>query len=77
MRRVAVNRLLHHPRTPYRLVMHATPLARINTALDRIDAAVRAHTAAAAAGAKRHEALRARVAEAVAALDDVIARGGA
>ena len=59
------------------MAMDAAPLTRINAALDRIEAAVRARDAAAAAEAKRHQALRARVTEAVAALDDVIARGGA
>ena len=50
-------------------------LARIDAALQRIEAAAARRTDAAEAIARRHGALRARMAEAVAALDDLIARG--
>ncbi|WP_375392692.1 hypothetical protein [uncultured Sphingomonas sp.] len=47
---------------------------RIDTALARIEAAITARADEAEAIARRHAALKARMAEAVAALDDVIAR---
>ncbi len=52
-----------------------TALDRIDGAIARIEAAVAARTRAANALARRHAALKSRMAEAVAALDDVIARG--
>ncbi|WP_419809490.1 hypothetical protein [Sphingomonas sp.] len=50
---------------------------RIDAALSRIDAALAARAAAGDVLSRRHAALKARMAEAVAALDDVIARGPA
>jgi hypothetical protein len=59
----------------YRAAMaEPSPADRIEAAIARIEAAVAARTAAANAMADRHEALRARMAEAVTALDEVIAR---
>ncbi len=52
-----------------------SPADRIDTALARIEAAIAARTAGAEAMSRRHAALKARMAEAVSALDDVIARG--
>ena len=52
-----------------------TPLDRIDRALARIEAAAAARTANGTALMQRHETLRTRMAEAVAALDAVIARG--
>jgi hypothetical protein len=51
-----------------------TALDRIDRALARIEAAAAARTAANTALTRRHETLRTRMAEAVAALDAVIAR---
>jgi hypothetical protein len=53
-----------------------TPSAvdRIDVAIARIEAQIAARSEAADALANRHAALKARMAEAVAALDDVIAR---
>lgn len=48
---------------------------RIDAALARIEGAIDARARAADALARRHAALKARMAEAVSALDDVIARG--
>lgn len=48
--------------------------SRIEAAIARIEAAVEARTQGSDMLAHRHAALRARMAEAVAALDDVIAR---
>jgi hypothetical protein len=53
----------------------SSPAERMDAALARIETAVAARVAGAEALAKRHAALKARMAEAVAALDDVIARG--
>ena len=50
---------------------------RIDAALSRIEAAVAARAKSGAALQRRHAALKARMAEAVSALDDVIARGQA
>jgi hypothetical protein len=50
-----------------------TSIARIDTALARIEAAARARTAEVDSLGRRHAALRARMEEAVAALDAVIA----
>ncbi|MES2056623.1 MAG: hypothetical protein V4564_11855 [Pseudomonadota bacterium] len=47
---------------------------RIEGALARIDAAMAARTRANQAFANRHEALRRRMVEAIAALDDIIAQ---
>ncbi len=52
-----------------------SPSERVAAALARIEAAIEARDRAGDALAKRHVALKARMAEAVAALDDVIARG--
>ena len=52
-----------------------TALDRIYQAIGRIEAAVRARSAEGDTLARRHVALKSRMAEAVAALDDVIARG--
>lgn len=54
-----------------------TPSAvdRIDAAIARIENAIAARAAAGDALARRHAALKARMAEAVSALDDVIARG--
>lgn len=54
-----------------------TPSAvdRIDAAIARIETAIAARAAAGDALARRHAALKARMAEAVSALDDVIARG--
>ena len=49
--------------------------ARIDAAIARIEAAIEHRQASGDALARRHAALKARMAEAVAALDDVIARG--
>lgn len=51
-------------------------LARIDAAIDRLDRALDQHRAAAASLGDRHARLKAHMAEAVAALDQVIARGG-
>jgi hypothetical protein len=51
-------------------------LERIDRAIARIEAAVRTRDAAGAALGKRHEILRSRMAEAVVALDAVLARPG-
>ncbi len=48
---------------------------RIDAAIARIEAAIDARTRSGDALAKRHAALKARMVEAVAALDDVITRG--
>ncbi len=50
---------------------------RIDRAITRIQTAIAARTANAEALARRHAMLRSRMADAVAALDDVIARGDA
>lgn len=50
-------------------------MARIEHAMARIEAAARAHVEAAETMKRRHGALKARMTEAVAALDDVLARG--
>lgn len=50
---------------------------RIDAAIARIEARIAQRTEAADALATRHAALKARMAEAVAALDDVIARESA
>jgi hypothetical protein len=52
-------------------------LDRIDRALARIDAALAARSRASEDMIRRHAALRARMEDAVAALDDLIARGGA
>lgn len=51
-------------------------LARIEAAIDRLDRALESHRAAAASLADRHARLKSHMVEAVAALDQVIARGG-
>jgi len=55
------------------------PLAldRIDRALARIDAALAARSRASEDMVRRHAALRARMEDAVAALDDLISKGGA
>ena len=53
----------------------SSPADRIDAALARIEKAIAARTAGAEALARRHAALKARMAEAVSALDDVISRG--
>jgi hypothetical protein len=53
------------------------PATRIEAALARIEAAIAARGKAAEALARRHAALKNRMTDAVKALDDVIARGGA
>lgn len=50
---------------------------RIDAAIARIEAASARRARATDADAARHAALRARMTEAIAALDDVIARGAA
>lgn len=50
-------------------------LDQIDRAIARIEAAVAARAAESGVLARRHDALRSRMAEAVRALDDVIARG--
>jgi hypothetical protein len=50
---------------------------RIDRAIARIQAAIDARADSTEALARRHAVLRSRMTEAVAALDDVIARGGA
>ena len=50
---------------------------RIDAAIARIESAIDARARAGDALARRHAALKARMAEAVSALDDVIARGSA
>jgi len=52
------------------------PLDRIDRAIARIEAALAARSRASEDALKRHATLRARIEEAVAALDEVIARGG-
>lgn len=65
------------PRSAYPVSMNETrpAAARIDAALSRIEGAIDARARSADALAKRHAALKARMAEAVSALDDVIARG--
>lgn len=53
----------------------ASPLSRIDAALARIEAANARRDREAEAIRTRHAALKARMSEAVAALDDVLARG--
>ena len=52
-----------------------TASERIDAAFARIEAAIATRAKEARTLAHRHDALKARMAEAVAALDDVIARG--
>lgn len=52
-----------------------TAVDRIDAAIGRIEAAIHARAESGDALAMRHAALKARMAEAVAALDDVITRG--
>ncbi|MEG8054111.1 hypothetical protein QP185_14245 [Sphingomonas aerolata] len=52
-----------------------TAVDRIDAAIGRIEAAIHARAESGDALARRHAALKARMAEAVAALDDVITRG--
>ena len=52
-----------------------TAVERIDAAIARIESAIAARAESGDALAKRHAALKARMAEAVAALDDVITRG--
>lgn len=54
-----------------------TAVDRIDAAIARIESAIDARAKAGDALARRHAALKARMAEAVSALDDVIARGSA
>lgn len=54
----------------------STAVDRIDAAIARIEAAVARRAEQGDALARRHAALKARMAEAVTALDDVIARGG-
>ena len=53
------------------------PLERIERAMTRIETAIADRSRAEQAMARRHAELKARMAEAVTALDDVIARGTA
>lgn len=53
----------------------AAAMARIDAAISRIEAAARARARAADTLHKRHGALKARIVEAVAALDETLARG--
>ena len=63
-------------RLPIDTAMAEPPAAdRIDAALARIEAAIATRAASAEALARRHAALKARMAEAVAALDDVIVKG--
>jgi hypothetical protein len=50
-------------------------LDRIDRAIARIEAAVAARVRADAAASRRHEALRSRVSQAIAALDTLIEQG--
>jgi hypothetical protein len=54
-----------------------TPLDRIDRAMARIETAIADRTRAEQTMARRHADLKARMAEAVSALDEVIARGTA
>ncbi len=54
-----------------------TAVDRIDAAIARIETAIATRAAAGDALARRHAALKARMAEAVSALDEVIARGTA
>jgi|GEM_PF-1759298 len=53
---------------------HAAAVARIDRALERIERAAEARTRTTREWASRHAALRARIGDAVGALDAVIAR---
>ena len=53
----------------------SSALDRIDRAVARIEAAVAARVRADAAAARRHEALRSRVTQAIATLDTLIDRG--
>ena len=53
------------------------PATRIDAAITRIEAAVAVQAASAEAMARRHAALKARMVEAVTALDEVIVRSPA
>lgn len=57
-------------------VSPADPLARIEAAIARIERAARRRAAAADSLQARHGVLKARMVEAVAALDELLARGG-
>ncbi len=72
-------RLAGHRPHAYVVAMADTPTAveRIDAAIARIETAIDARATAGDALARRHAALKARMAEAVSALDDVIARGTA
>ena len=83
-RAAAVNRRTGNPSCrgakpcyPPHMADPTSAIDRIDRALARIEHAVAARTNENNALAKRHAALRARIAEAVSALDDVIARGDA
>lgn len=61
----------------FRLTMaDASPTDRIDAALSRIERAVQARDRSAAELKQRHDALRAKVGEAIAALDALGARNG-
>lgn len=64
------------PHDPIPARMDNPALARLETAIDRLDRALDSHRAAAAALSQRHARLKAHMTDAVAALDQVIARGG-
>ncbi|KQN28160.1 hypothetical protein ASF00_09655 [Sphingomonas sp. Leaf34] len=63
------------PDMPPETIADTAAVDRIDAAIIRIEAAINARTRSGDALAKRHAALKARMAEAVAALDDVITRG--
>lgn len=55
----------------------SSPAQRIDRALDRIDAAIAGRAGETESLRRRHQALRQRIGEAVAALDGLLAREGA
>lgn len=57
-------------------VPYPAALDRIDRALARIDAAAQARMTHSQVLARRHETLRTRMAEAIAALDDILQREG-
>jgi hypothetical protein len=67
--------LSRHPTMLSAAIMPNTPIDRIDAAIARIAAAAARRAQASEKLTNRHAALRTRMTEAVAALDEVIARG--
>ena len=72
--RARANRCCRRDKACYLNRMPASPLDRINTAIARIEAATTEKTRATEHLARRHAALRTRMADAITALDQIIAQ---